>query len=293
MFREVRLARYEAGSEGSDDRLEAGEVFCRQSNRNGEYEGADHEAPLDPQELEKPEEVRADHVANGDHNDQEPERLGRDGEQSAGREVPFPTEHSGDHTKDDQPDHVVDHGGTDDGFGLVGVKPAQIGEYPGGDPDAGCRHRRTHEDGEFGRSTPDREQLDREESQRKRGYHTHERDQQGRRPQPGEGAKIRLESDLEQEQDDADLSKGGQQTAVISAHPAEHTRPDDGSDEQLPNDGRLSKAGHDLRADFGRDEDYQQLDETLENFHRNSRPGTGLMLGDSKARPAQRISIGR
>ncbi len=165
------------------------------------------------------------------------------------------------------------------------MEPSQIGEDPGGDPDAGCGHRGTHENCELSRSTADRKPLDRKESQRKRSNNTHQSDEQSRGPQPGERAKIGLETDLEEKQDHADLSQGGEQTPIIATHPPEHARPDDGSDQQFPNYCGLTKPGHDLGTDLGRDQDHQQLDKTLEDFHRNSHPGApAQMLGDSAAR---------
>ena len=49
---------------------------------------------------------------------------------------------SGDNRQDQEAEDVVDHGGAQDDLPFRVAQPAQVGEHPGRDPDAGGRQRR-------------------------------------------------------------------------------------------------------------------------------------------------------
>ena len=82
---------------------------------------------------------------------------------------------------------------------------------------------------------------------------------------PEQFPQIRLQADLEEEDDDPDLGQGVEDLGLVDQ--AEHSRPDQHARQQLAQDGRLADALHRLAGQLGREPDDRQAEQELAESH--------------------------
>ena len=187
---------------------------------------------------------------------------------------------AGDDGEDHQAEHVVDDRGAEDDARFPGLQPVEVGEHAGGDADAGGAQRGADEDvGEprLAGAAPGPRPTSRGRTARRRRRRRRRRLD---RPTDSMSRDVRLEPDLEQQQDDADLRQDADPDVgaeELEPRVAEQRQvAEDDADDQLAEHRRLMDALGDRAADLGADQDDHQADE--HRCHRIAVIGRGRPL---------------
>ncbi len=273
------------GNEGADDRRQLGlvrELRDRERERECDRDERAGRATLtrDPVE-EAGDETHAHERGDGqerdgdEHDPQHAQRRHR----ARGREPH-------DHSEDDEPDHVIRDGGAEHGPRFDHRECLEVTQHPRRDAHAGRSERGADEDRLLSGHT-DRT------AERSASYERHDdaddRDRQRRASDRSELAQLELGADLEQQQDDPDLTEHPQH--VARADEMEHRRPDQDAGEDLAHDRRDVQPLHELRRDLGGDQHDEDVEQRLVDAHRRLR-NMGVAGAPRRRPPDQWCGIG-
>ena len=257
----VRARQDESGGEGPDDRGGA-RLLGRDREKHGGGDRRGDEDPAHARLSDEPDEELSEGHARGDRDDEKPDRESRrlqDPERldrSAGAEL----RHDG---EDDEAEDVVDDRRAEDDLPFPALEDLQLGEHPRGDPDGRRRHRGPDEDRrDRGLAEERRERV--AAGERK----DHARDGDGRRRAADleELREVRLEADLEEQQDDPDF--GDEQDALGQRDEPEHGRSQEHSGQKLAQHGGLSEALRELAQQLGAEKRARERDQEVGQMQR-------------------------
>ena len=240
----VGAGQDESGGEGADDEGGSGHGGRRrQAQGEGHREDGKHETHPHPdhqvEHAGQQEPSGDDRHEEKAHRDTEGLRDAEAGHDPTGRDT-------GDDAQDDQSQDIVDDRRSNDDPGLLTGHPSEVGEHAGGDTHRGGGERRADEDGLIrdaggGRLTGVGQIGPVSVAEGKRHRDADQRHRQRRGSDPEHLPEVGLESDLEEEQDDAQLGEQmddvGRDTG--GGNDAEGARAQKHSRDELPEHGRL------------------------------------------------------